>query len=85
MQADHLDELRTLLNRDVEALFMENPSLFDSSLSIDLIIEETDIDLVLVEELEKLAPFGCQNERPLFQIKGIRAAGINFMDRTGSM
>jgi single-stranded-DNA-specific exonuclease len=38
-----------------------------------------DLDIGLAVELEKLAPFGCQNEKPLFQIKGIQPSGINYM------
>jgi len=79
MKSDHLNELRLRLNRDVEALYRDNSALFDSSLPIDLVIEEGDVDISLAMELERLAPFGCQNERPLFQIRGIRPAGVNFM------
>ncbi|HVI41384.1 MAG TPA: single-stranded-DNA-specific exonuclease RecJ [Anaerovoracaceae bacterium] len=83
MKSDNLNELRTCLNREIEVLYHDNSNLFDSSLSIDLIITEGDIDLNLALELEKLAPFGCQNERPLFQIKGIRPSGVNFMGAGG--
>ena len=79
MKSDNLNELRTRLNREIEVLYQENSSLFDSNLPIDLTIEEGDITINLALELEKLAPFGCQNERPLLQIKGMRLAGLNFM------
>ena len=79
MKSENLGELKMRLNRDVEAIYRENSGLFDLSLPIDFIIEEGDIDINLALELEKLAPFGCQNERPLFQIEGIQAARINFM------
>jgi len=79
MEAGNLGELRARLNREAEALYRENPGLFDQSLPIDLVIEEEDVDLDLAMELEKLAPFGCQNERPLFQIKGVRPTDVNFM------
>ncbi len=79
MKSENLSELRMRLNCEIEALYRENSDLFDSSLPIDLVIEEGAIDINLALELERLAPFGCQNERPLFQIRGIRAAGVNFM------
>jgi single-stranded-DNA-specific exonuclease len=79
MKADHLPELRIRLNRDIAALYKENSNLFDFSLPIDLVIEEGDIDIVLAMELEKMAPFGCQNERPLFQVRGMRPSGVSFM------
>lgn len=79
MKSGNLDELRARLNRDTEALYRENSALFEPGLPIDLVIEEEDIDLGLAMELEKLAPFGCRNERPLFQIKGVRPTDVNFM------
>ena len=82
MKADDLQELRSCLNKEVELLYHENQNLFDISLSIELDIVEKDIDIELALELEKLAPFGCQNERPLFQINGIQPVGVSFMGAT---
>lgn len=79
MKANHLSELRSRLNRDIAALYAENSNLFDSSLPVDLVIQEGDIDIRLATELEKMAPFGCQNERPLLQVKGVRPSAVNFM------
>jgi len=79
MKAGNLAELRMRLNREVGLLYQENSNLFDSTLPIDLIIEEGEIDINLAIELERLAPFGCLNERPLLQIKGMRPASVNFM------
>lgn len=79
MKADNLNELRLRVNQAVEILYRDNPALFDSTLPVDLVIEEGDIDISLIMELEKLAPFGCQNERPLFQMRGIRPTGVSFM------
>lgn len=83
MESDNLDELKISLNREIETLYRDNPNLFDSDLPIDLTIDEQHIDLNLALELEKLAPFGCQNERPILQMKGIRPAGINYMGAGG--
>ncbi|MDD3168891.1 MAG: hypothetical protein PHC91_05435, partial [Eubacteriales bacterium] len=72
-------DLRMRLNQEIGVLYEENAKLFDSSLPIDLIVEDSDIDINLAIALEKLAPFGCRNERPLLQIKGMRPASVNFM------
>lgn len=79
MKSEHLGELRLRLNRDIEEVFRDNSDLFELNLPVDLDIEENDIDINLALELEKLAPFGCQNEKPLFRIKGIQAAGVSYM------
>lgn len=79
MKASDLDELRVRLNREIEILYDDDPNLFDSGLSIDLTIDEREVNLDLAMELEKLAPFGCQNERPLFRMKGIQPTGVSYM------
>lgn len=79
MKSDDLDALRTCLNQELEELYKENSSLFDSGLSIDLDIKESDVSMELAQELEKLAPFGCQNERPVFRLHEIRPSSVNFM------
>lgn len=79
MKSENLGELKTRLNQEIEMIYRDNTGLFDSSLQIDLVVEGGDIDIGLALELEKLAPFGCQNERPVFQIRGIQAQSINFM------
>ena len=79
MPAENLEEMKACLNLEVEAIYRENTGLFDSDLAIDLEIAEGEIDLNLAMELEKLAPFGCWNERPMFQIKGIKPLNVNFM------
>lgn len=79
MKSGCLDELRTRLNQEIGTLYRENAGLFDSVVPVDFAVEEEEIDISLALELEKLAPFGCQNERPLFQIKGISPTGVNFM------
>lgn len=79
MKAEHLNDLRMRLNQEIGVLYGENANLFNSSLPIDLIVKEGDIDINLAMELEKLAPFGCQNERPLLQIKGVQPTSVNFI------
>ncbi len=79
MKSEHLGELRLRLNSEIEAIYRDNSGLFDFSLPIDLVLEEEEIDINLALELEKLAPFGCQNERPLFQLKRIQASSISYM------
>ncbi|MDD4565310.1 MAG: single-stranded-DNA-specific exonuclease RecJ [Eubacteriales bacterium] len=79
MKSEYLDELRRSLNHDIEILYRENPCLFDTDTPIDLTLEVEEIDLNLASQLEKLAPFGCQNERPLLQITALKTTHINYM------
>lgn len=71
MKREHLPELRRNLNRSMERLLLENPSLLDMRINPDLILSAEDVNFRLVEELSKLAPFGCENPRPLVRISAV--------------
>lgn len=79
LKENGLDELRERLNKDLALLLQDHPNLFDPSLSVDLVVTGDEFNFGLMEALEKLAPFGCKNERPVFQISGVKMANINFM------
>ena len=79
MKTDKLAELRSCLNKEVEKIYQNNVDLFNHRLTIDVTILENELDIDLVLGLEKMAPFGCQNEKPLFLIKSISASGVLYM------
>ena len=83
MQSEHLHILRESLNKEIEALLKENEALLDSGLSVDLEIDCRQIDMKLALELERLEPFGFQNERPLFRVSGIKPSNVSFMGSDG--
>ncbi len=55
--------------------------LFEPVLEIDLRIPLSDIDLNLVEQLNKLKPFGIGNREPVFTSEGVGVAGVNLVGR----
>ncbi|WP_017472677.1 single-stranded-DNA-specific exonuclease RecJ [Amphibacillus jilinensis] len=65
---DQIDHLRDALN----ALAKENlkPEDYKEQVSIDASIDLANVSLAVIEEIEKLAPFGMANPRPLFHVKG---------------
>lgn len=79
MKSEYLDELKRCLNHDIEVLYKENSCLFNTDIPIDLTVEVGDIDLDFILNIKKLAPFGCQNEKPLLQITGLKPTYINYM------
>ncbi len=79
MAEANFQELHDCLNQEVLLLAKANPSLFDMTQHVDLEMKEKDLSIELVEALECLAPFGCQNERPIFQIRRILPKGVTFM------
>ena len=79
MKSEYLVRLRNALNQDMRSLLKGNRDLFDSKLPVDVIVKESDLDLELAYDLEKLGPFGCQNEKPLFQLNSMRPSDVFFM------
>ena len=82
MKKEHLGTLRENLNQSMKELLSENPSLLDGKAEPDLILAAEDVNFELVEELAKLAPFGCENPQPLVQISA-RPTALRRMGNKG--
>jgi len=82
MKKEYLETLRENMNRQMEALIEENPTILDESLKADMILEAEDVCLALVEDLKKLEPFGCDNPRPLVEVK-VRPTNLRRMGAQG--
>lgn len=68
MKRENLDKLRANLNQAVSEALMADPKLLDSRLEADLTLSAEDVNLQLIEELNRLAPFGCENPEPLIRV-----------------
>jgi len=69
MKEEHLQELRERLNRQMEALVEANPDLMKQELKADLVLQAEEVTMEMVQDLEKLEPFGCDNPRPLVEVE----------------
>ncbi|HZK61832.1 MAG TPA: single-stranded-DNA-specific exonuclease RecJ, partial [Anaerovoracaceae bacterium] len=79
MKRENLSQLRYSLEKEVNELYSKDSLLFSLEKEIDLEFIGKEIDAALVMELEKLAPFGNLNEKPVFQIKHVKMNNILFM------
>jgi len=79
MKRENLSQLRSSLEKEVNELYSKNSLLFSIEKEIDLEFTGKEIDTALVKELEKLAPFGNSNEKPVFQINHVKMNNILFM------
>jgi len=79
MKSENLPQLRSSLEKEVNELYSKNSLLFSLEKEIDLEFTGKEIDTALVKELEKLAPFGNSNEKPVFQINHVKINNILFM------
>ncbi len=79
MKKENLQALRSRLNQQMGLLIDENPSLLTPVLEADMLLEAEDVSLKLVEDIQRLEPFGCDNPRPLVQVEvvptGLRRMG----------
>ena len=82
MKKEYLRTLRENLNQSMKRLLSKNPSLLDGKEKPDLILAAEDVNFELVEELAKLAPFGCENPQPLVRIS-VKPTALRRMGNKG--
>ena len=56
-----------------------DPHIFDNGIPWDLELDPAEITVELAETLEKLEPFGKDNERPKFMLREVSLQGVRFM------
>ncbi len=67
---DHLNEFRDALCEQVDMFLEENE--FDNSIEIDCSLFPQDLSIENIVALQKLAPFGRENESPIFCMRNVR-------------
>lgn len=82
MKKEYLRTLRENLNQSMKRLLSKNPSLLDGKEKPDLILVAEDVNFELVEELAKLAPFGCENPQPVVRFS-VRPTALRRMGNKG--
>ena len=70
VSADHLDAFRDSLCEQVDLFLKENE--FDNSIEIDCTLYPRDLSVENISSLQKLAPFGRDNESPIFCMRNVR-------------
>ena len=74
MKKEHLPELRSRLRQQMAALIEEMPNILCQELKADMVLQPEDVSIKLVEDMQKLEPFGCDNPRPLVEVEVIPTA-----------
>lgn len=70
VQTAKLNEFRDAFCREVDAFLAEND--FDECIEVDCVLQDEDLTLEQVKDLERLAPFGRNNEVPVFCMRNVR-------------
>ncbi len=79
MKSENLPKLRASLEKQVNNLYAEDNLLFSLEKDMDLEFNGNEMDTALVKELEKMAPFGNANKKPVFQINHVEIMNLLFM------
>jgi len=79
IEADRIPELRVALSRAVAQVAKAIPEI---TLTIDAYVELPDLDLELVSELNRLAPFGPGNPPPTLAVRDLRLLSETTIGRT---
>ena len=70
VSTDHLNEFRDALCEQVDSFLEENE--FDNSIEIDCSLYPQDLSVENIAALQQLAPFGRENESPIFCMRNVR-------------
>ena len=74
------ETVKTALNKTIDEML--NGEILKPSLDIDLELDINDIDISLVEEINKLEPFGASNPSPTFAIRNLTLKQKKLMGST---
>ncbi|WP_027398782.1 single-stranded-DNA-specific exonuclease RecJ [Anaerovorax odorimutans] len=81
IKAESINLLRESLNEDVKEILQSNPHIFEEKINIDAEIINEDINFNFINQLEELEPFGHKNEKPIFEMKNIKASKVTYMGK----
>ncbi len=76
---ENFGEVCELIAGESRILFDSAPELFQPTLKIDWVLEPGDVTIDLVNDLERMSPFGAENPEPLFCLRDVRAEDVAFM------
>ena len=79
LKKENLPALRQGLEKEMGRIYEENNDVFVKKFNIDLELDTQDITFDLVEQLEKLAPFGNKNPKPLVSCKDVIICDQRYM------
>ncbi len=73
IKKDRIDEFRDYFQKVTSEALKDEECI--PQIDIDMTVDLSDMDYLLIEEIEKIGPFGTSNPPPLFCSKGVRVIG----------
>jgi len=84
MQEENLQALKRGLEEKANEMYEAHPEMFEEQFDFDMEITGQDVTILLGELVSSLAPFGHQNEKPIFCIKNVTISNVSFMGNEGT-
>jgi len=79
MKNENLDAFRQGISASILKMMELDPDIFQEELEIDIALEGKELNFELIDELEKLAPFGSCNEKPNVALSQILIKNLQYM------
>ena len=79
IDSDNLAALRLELVSFTEIIYNRDPSVFQSKLPIDAVLDTSGLSRELITALDKLEPFGHRNHKPVFALSGATISAPYYM------
>lgn len=79
MREEDFEALKNGLLEDMKKIREENPDIFVRKYNVDMTMGTGDISMELAEQLQRLAPFGNGNPKPVFKLDNVTLSDIRFM------
>lgn len=83
MPETNFEKFKEAVEKEINMILIENPGLFDEEISWDIEIDPEDITLELAAAIEKMAPFGQDNTRPVMMLKNVKISNVKLMGTDG--
>ncbi len=79
IKKENFEAFSQRIQKETEQLLLRDPSLSEQGPDAELFLSPAEADAEFAGELEKLAPFGNKNERPLICMEGVSLSGVTYM------
>lgn len=79
LKKENLEALRNGLLAEMKKISKDNPDIFVKKYNIELDLDTSDITYELMEQLERLAPFGNKNPKPLVLCRDVIISDERYM------
>lgn len=79
IKPENLEQLYEKLEQDMKKLLEETPFLLQQKVLLDAVLPLQLLNLDLIKQVQRMAPFGFGNENPVFLVEDLTVLGVKYM------